>query len=127
MKLDFNRDGYYIIRPNHESPDQIEWFHLHEHMPLKAMYDIIGNGCDIVQMIQLAEEGFYRVRDREMILGVRFESKGKSATAWVDEEGMYQQPINLVATQLVADKGYIDTSCGIRGTMIVTCGKAEPE
>jgi hypothetical protein len=69
------------------------------------MYELIGNGCDIVQMIYLAD-------------GV--------TTMWLDEESKLKRnppPINWAATKLLAEAGGIPGDVVLGNVLL--CGEGE--
>jgi hypothetical protein len=127
---DFSGDGYYIIRPDMTSLDQIEWVDRDKPLQFQGddgVYALIGNGCDIVERVEWAEKGFDVVKDPNMLVGWRADPRdnGRRVSVWLDEEGMYRQPPNPLAIAIAKRLGFIDVSHGLFGTMIVACGKAE--
>lgn len=130
--LEFERDGYYLIRPEMTSLDQIEWVDRAEPLEFSGpggIYEIIGNGCDLIERVQWAEFGFDVIKDAATMVGWRAEprKKGKVVSVWLDEEGMYRQPENPMGTAIAQKIGFIDVSNGLWGTLVVACGKAEVE
>lgn len=128
-KANFEVDGYYVIRPDMTSVDQIEFVARDTPLEFKEVYAIIGEGCDIIERVQWAERGFTVVKDEKMFVGWRAEpvAGGKVVNVWLDEEGMYRQQPNPLATAIGKRLGFIDLSHGLFGAMVVSCGKTDRE
>lgn len=126
-KANFDRDGYYVIRPDMTALDQIEFVARDTPLKFQEIYEIIGNGCDIIERVEWASSGFDVVQDKNRLVGWRADPReeGTVVNVWLDEEGMYRQPRNPLATALAQRIGFIDMSHGLWGTVVVACGKAD--
>lgn len=121
--LDLKRDGYYIIRPEHTSAADVEFVATVEAPSLEELYKLIG--CDLVELVHVAERGF--VAKPGGLFGHVWEPQGTSALAFVDEEGMDVQPPNALATGYTRLTTALSKANIIFGTMVVCCGRAQPD
>jgi hypothetical protein len=116
--ISFERDGYYVIKPEHHDPALIEFTPTDAVPGLKVLQGAVEG---YIEGVDLADGGFQTKAG--VPFGTIFTPQGAMARAYVNEEGKIRHmPVNQLATKLVAEHGFI--SDVIAGPMIVLVGKA---
>lgn len=124
MVIDFTKDGYYIVRPEHTSLADIaaSFVPASEPLDLKTLQAAVGGYIERVQLCSLGYE-----QKPGGLMGFHFAPRpgDVEVNAFVNEEGKLEGlPINDFATAIVRRLSYIE-EIGIAGNMIIVCGKAE--
>ena len=120
--IDFKRDGYYVVRPEHADWADIEFTPATSTLDYRAIKRVVPG---TLELVTLAEGGYRRHEGGPF--GFVMDPIGAEADAYIDEDYMRGGlPPNLLATQLASAHGCKHIGGGaIRGNMIVICGRAK--